>query len=68
MVVWMFVDAGSILLLYTMYGLEDKTVIYMVIVSFLLTFVLIGVCLLTGEKPHWQWGVKKQSTPPTDAV
>lgn len=28
--------------------------------TFILTFLLIVICYLTGEEPHWRWGTAKK--------
>jgi ABC-type polysaccharide/polyol phosphate export permease len=36
--------------------LEIKNFIFKLVISII---ILLIICILTGEKPHWQWGLKK---------
>ena len=60
---WMVIDVGLIWALYLRYGTDTTFVAYVIAVSFVSAGGLVAVCALTGEKPRWQWGEKRQ--PPT---
>lgn len=62
---YMLVLAISAILLLP--GTKDKTTNFVGVVAFVLiflsaTFLLIGISLLKGEKPGWNWGNKKDKS------
>lgn len=63
MIIWMIVEVCSIWYFYTLFGTSNNFVWWVIGISVVSSTLLVIVAALTGEKPRWQWGEKKQ--PPT---
>lgn len=56
--IFFFLELGNWMLRYEprLEMLTDRDIYYFVAESIILVFLLILLCVQTGEKPRWQWG------------
>ncbi len=61
---WLIITIWLVLVLFFAFTIDESSPTREIVFTFilpitLLTITLIGICYKKGEKPRWQWGLKK---------